>query len=274
MRPSQASVRSTTQPSPEGEGSECEARWARRPSRPVPAQPLGALDPTPGDTQDNTAPAAGAAAASEVIALVGVQPGRVLARPSGVLPDGRHRVEHPWTRRVQASMVLSWTFTGVSVRARGMPFASTMIGQQADHPSATQRPSEDGRGDGPFRARLAAVGRVRGGPFAPLFAGMEALSSEQRPQSIAFARPNRSSSTRWSLAHTPAACQSRSRRQQLIPRPHPISCGSISHRPSADGRSDPRSGRGQQAAKGNAALQHEQDAGQRGAVRHRRAAAS
>ena len=31
------------------------------------------------------------------------------------------------------------------------------------------------------------------------------------------------------LAHTPIACQSRSRRQHVIPEPQPISCGSISH---------------------------------------------
>ena len=63
--------------------------------------------------------------------------------------------------------------------------------------------------------------------LAPLLAGKEALSSEQRPQSIAFARPSRSSSARWSRSQTPAACQSRSRRQQVMPEPQPISLGSI-----------------------------------------------
>ncbi len=66
-------------------------------------------------------------------------------------------------------------------------------------------------------ARLAAVGRVRADALAPFFAGKEALSSEQRPKSIAFARPSRSSSARWSRSKTLAACQSRSLRQQVMP---------------------------------------------------------
>src|SRR5947209_15129469 len=40
---------------------------------PVPAQPLAALDPAPGDPGDDAALAAGAAAAAVVVGLVGVQ---------------------------------------------------------------------------------------------------------------------------------------------------------------------------------------------------------
>ncbi|MBB3172871.1 hypothetical protein FHR90_000685 [Endobacter medicaginis] len=40
---------------------------------------------------------------------------------------------------------------------------------------------------------------------------------------------NRRSSSRCSASHTPASCQSRRRRQQVMPDPHPISSGSISH---------------------------------------------
>ena len=76
---------------------------------------------------------------------------------------------------------------------------------------------------------LAAVGRVRAGELAPLFAGKEALSSEQRDQSIAFARPRRSSSARCSRSKTPAACQSLSRRQQVMPEPRPMALGSLAH---------------------------------------------
>jgi hypothetical protein len=59
-------------------------------------------------------------------------------------------------------------------------------------------------------------------------AGTEALSTQARLQSIALARPRRSSRTRCSRCQMPAACQSRSRRQHVIPEPQPISCGSIS----------------------------------------------
>ena len=72
------------------------------------------------------------------------------------------------------------------------------------------------------------VGRVRARRRAPLFAGTVLLSSAARSQQIFPAASRRSSSTRCSRAHTPAACQSRRRRQQVIPDPHPISTGSRS----------------------------------------------
>jgi hypothetical protein len=77
------------------------------------------------------------------------------------------------------------------------------------------------RAPGPYPARTSAA------PW-DLLAGTDALSSEQRDQSIAFAAPSRSSSTRWSRCQTPALCQSRKRRQQVMPQPQPISRGSIS----------------------------------------------
>jgi hypothetical protein len=76
-------------------------------------------------------------------------------------------------------------------------------------------------------AGLAVVGRVGAGALAPFSAGNEALLSEPRPKSIAFARPSRSSKARRSLAQTPAACQFLSRRQQIMPEPQPISLGSL-----------------------------------------------
>jgi hypothetical protein len=47
-------------------------------------------------------------------------------------------------------------------------------------------------------------------------------------QSISSAKPNSSSSTRQIFSHTPAACQSRKRRQQVMPDPHPSSLGKYS----------------------------------------------
>jgi hypothetical protein len=46
---------------------------------------------------------------------------------------------------------------------------------------------------------------------------------------MALRHPRRSRRTRWSVSHTPACCQSRRRRQQVMPEPQPISWGSISH---------------------------------------------
>ncbi len=77
-------------------------------------------------------------------------------------------------------------------------------------------------------ACLATICRVRACRRAPLLAATEALSRAARLKSMALRRPRRSRSTRWSLSHTPAFCQSRRRRQQVIPEPQPISWGSIS----------------------------------------------
>ena len=167
----------------------------------VPARALAALDPAPGDARDDAALPAGTAAAAVVVGLVGV---RLRRAPSGSAPrlaDRRHGIE----RLLQHGAV-------VDVRGR----------------------EQDGQGDAlpvdhevALAARLAAVGF---GPLAapPALAGRLALSSEHRLRSISPALPSRSSSAWWNARQMPARCQSRSRRQQLIPQPQPISCGSIS----------------------------------------------
>lgn len=77
-------------------------------------------------------------------------------------------------------------------------------------------------------ARPRAIRRIgtRLGP--PFTARMLELSTTARDQSIWPAWWNASSSARWSFFHAPAACQSRSRRQQVIPDPQPISLGRYS----------------------------------------------
>jgi hypothetical protein len=98
----------------------------------------------------------------------------------------------------------------------------------------------------PLRALLLAAGHgdpPRGGAscpvcpgssglcwsFRPPRAGTLALSSEACSQSISPTSCNRCSRTRCNRCHTPSWCQSRRRRQQVMPLPHPISWGSISH---------------------------------------------
>jgi hypothetical protein len=77
-------------------------------------------------------------------------------------------------------------------------------------------------------ARFAAIRRIRAGGLAPLLAGTLAESSEARDQSSLSAACRRRRMAWCSASQTPASCQSRSRRQQVIPLPQPISCGSIS----------------------------------------------
>ncbi len=79
-----------------------------------------------------------------------------------------------------------------------------------------------------LRARFAAIRRIGPGLVAPFFAGTLEASSAARDQSMAEAALSSSRRIRWSLRQTPASFQSRSRRQQVMPLPQPISCGSIS----------------------------------------------
>jgi hypothetical protein len=76
-----------------------------------------------------------------------------------------------------------------------------------------------------FAARFAAVGRVRPRLEPPKRARTLLESTTARDQSSRSAACNRRNSSRWSLSHTPAFCQSRSRRQHVTPLPHPNSCG-------------------------------------------------
>lgn len=75
---------------------------------------------------------------------------------------------------------------------------------------------------------FAAIGRVWADFWPPRTARTEALSTTARDQSIWSAAWSHDRRTWWSVCQTPASCQSRSRRQQVIPLPQPISRGSIS----------------------------------------------
>jgi hypothetical protein len=167
----------------------------------VPTQPLRALDTSAGDPGSDAPPPGGSAATVKIVAFVGVELGRPSARPARALPDRRHGVDQ-------------WLEAPAVVLVR-----------------RTERESERDavrvHEDVALGARLPAVGRVRACRLAPLLAGNEALSSEQRPKSTALARPSRSSSARWSRSKTSAACQSLSRRQQVMPEPQPICLGRL-----------------------------------------------
>jgi hypothetical protein len=79
-----------------------------------------------------------------------------------------------------------------------------------------------------LRARFAAIRWVRTGRFAPPGAGTMPASRLARDQSNCSAPASFSTSVWCSRSQMPAACQSRNRRQQVIPLPQPISAGSIS----------------------------------------------
>lgn len=107
--------------------------------------------------------------------------------------------------------------------------------QQLGHIIAV-RTREDGRqrdairvrDDVVFRPVLPAIGRVRADLRPPKTARTEALSTTAREKSIRSAPRSRASKARCTSSHTPAACQSRNRRQHVMPEPQPISCGKSS----------------------------------------------
>ena len=78
-------------------------------------------------------------------------------------------------------------------------------------------------------AILAPIRGVWAGLLPPKSARTEQLSIAEVDQSISPATPNSSSRTCQIVCHRPACCQSRRRRQQVMPLPHPISCGRYSH---------------------------------------------
>ena len=79
-----------------------------------------------------------------------------------------------------------------------------------------------------FRAFFSAIRGIGAGFCPPKTARTEAESTTAREKSIWSACRNLFNKRRWILSHTPASCQSRSRRQQVMPLPHPISLGKSS----------------------------------------------
>ena len=80
----------------------------------------------------------------------------------------------------------------------------------------------------PLRAIFAAIRGIGAGLRPPKSARTEQLSIATFDQSISLASPSSSSSTRQIFSHTPATCQSRKRRQQVMPDPQPSSWGKYS----------------------------------------------
>jgi len=167
------------------------------------AKPLATVSPASGDAMLDVPDAAFVPAAPLIIGLVGMQlvgPSAGAARPA--IAQGRNGVQRG-----------------------GEPLAVVLVGGADQHAKRRAVRVDD---KVTLRAGPAAIGWVRPRRAAPLFAGTEALSSDALRQSIWPAPWRRSRSTRCKAVQTPAWCQSRKRRQQLIPEPQPISTGSIS----------------------------------------------
>jgi hypothetical protein len=160
------------------------------------------FDPASRDARHDAANAATGATEDVVVRLVGVELGRSEARPTARALDARDLVEH----RLQHVAVGSVGRRDVDDEGHTLAVDDQVL----------------------LGAEFPAVRRVRAGLRAPPFARTLEASSDTRDQSILSARPSSSSSARWSRSHTPATCQSRSRRQHVIPLPQPISRGRYS----------------------------------------------
>src|SRR5579885_51310 len=169
----------------------------------MPAELLAALDAPPGDAGRDAVAAQEGAPARETVALVGMHLVRTLAPIAGRLGDGGNRGDQPLER--DTVVLAGGRMRGKEREALG--FDHNMV----------------------LRARFAAIRRVGADQEPPLLASTLVLATLTRRQAIAPRVPNGSSSTRWMRSHTPARCQSRRRRQQVMPLPQPSSCGSISH---------------------------------------------
>ena len=78
-------------------------------------------------------------------------------------------------------------------------------------------------------ATLSPICRIWPSQQPPKTARTEQQSTTARDQSIWPSRESQSSKAKWIKSQIPSCCQSRNRRQQVIPEPQPSLCGSIRH---------------------------------------------
>ncbi len=169
----------------------------------VAAELLGAFDAASGDPWHDVSAPAGITAAAVIVGFVGVQLVGPLPGTSRFAADGGNCIDQRFERHAV-----------VDVGA----------GQQNG-----QRDTLPIRREMAFRAGPPAIRGVRTRGVAPFFAAMDDPSTQARLQSIRSASRNRRSNSRCSRSQTPAACQSRNRRQHVTPEPQPSSMGSMAH---------------------------------------------
>ena len=156
----------------------------------------------PGNSWSDPACSQGLAIMPTIVPFVGVQFLRTLSRATTLLMNSRDGIHHSFQHG---------RFMHIGSRVSYNEWDSSSF----DHNMA-------------LRARFAAICWVRAGRFAPPGAGTMPASRLARDQSNCSAPASFSNSVWCSRSQTPAACQSRNRRQQVIPLPQPISAGSVS----------------------------------------------
>ena len=166
------------------------------------AKSLAGLDTPASNPRLDLATVTGAAATAMVIGLVGVQLVRSAPWSAALAGDGWNGVEQAFERHAVVDVGPG--------QQEGERDAAAVCGEVA------------------FGAEPASIGWVGASRGTPFLAAMDELSTQARLQSIRSASRNRRNNSRCRRSHIPAVCQSRSRRQQVTPEPHPISAGSNS----------------------------------------------
>ena len=138
-----------------------------------------------------------------VVALVGMQFCRPALRSTATAPNGWQRVN----QLLENNRIV------------------TIGTSDAEH----HRDAPAVRDQKALAAELASVRGIRPGVRAPRGLGTLAPSTLARLKSSAPAPRNSASNSRCNRCHTPAACHSRSLRQQVMPLPNPSSWGKSSH---------------------------------------------
>lgn len=168
------------------------------------SKPFTTLNSSSCDPWDDPAFSQDFAIMPTVVAFVSMEFLRTPSRSATLLTNGRDSIHHRFQHRCFVHI------------GGGMPY-DERDSSSFDHKMA-------------LRARFAAIRWVRAGRFAPPGAGTMPASRLARDQSSCSAPASVSNSFWCSRSQTPASCQSRKRRQQVIPLPQPISIGSISQR--------------------------------------------
>jgi hypothetical protein len=166
----------------------------------VMTQPGVGLHSTAGDPCGDASPPQQLAAARVVVALIAMELGRSPSRPTRPAPraDDRRDGVHQLLQELRV--------VGVGRRQPDRQREAGGVDQQVV-----------------LGSWLAAVDRVCANEVPPRRARTLTLSMAARDQSTWPSSPSQSSSRWCSCSHTPACCQSRSRRQQVTPLPQPSS---------------------------------------------------
>lgn len=169
---------------------------------PVAPQPLRRVDPSASKARGNAPSPQGATEGRGIVSLVGVEFGGTFARSSWLAP---------WTddrgNRVDKGEQLGGVM-GVGGREANGERDTIAIHHQVV-----------------LGARFASIHRGRSGLLAPFLARTLRLSRLARLQSTAASSPSQLRSRVCNFFQTPASCQSRSRRQQVVPLPQPSTFG-------------------------------------------------